>query len=153
MYMQQSLVNLTPSTTAISRFLLPQGIQFQRPDDGFSGAGIVEGFQAFLDNVSLCNIYPSWWLKTFPVKAFKLASEGYARSMVALAALVEDAMEEQSSVKNEEDQTFLERFVEQGMDTVDIVAHLASFISAAIDTVSVGQVWSDTLCIFTDVNH
>ena len=120
----------------MSRFLLPQGIQFQ---GNASWADIVEGFQAFMENAPLCNMYPSWWLKTFPVKAFKLASEGYARSITAQKMLVKEAMEKHSSVKNEEDQTFLERFVEQGMDEMNIVHNLSSFINAGIDTVSVSQ--------------
>ena len=137
--MQQSLVNLTLSTAAISRFLLPQGIQFQGLNADVSGADIVEGFMAFLQNIPLCNIYPSWWLKTFPVKAYKLASEGYARSISVMKVLVEEAIEKHSSVKDEEDQTFLEKWVEQGMDAVDIVHHLSAFTIAGVDTVSVSK--------------
>lgn len=125
---------LLSSTTVISRFLFPKGGMFQGPDA--PGADAVAGFRTFMDNSMLCNKYPIWWLKTFPVKSYKLASDAWARSIAAQKELVQETMEKYSSSTDADDQTFLEQWVEQGKSENEIAFLIGGLLLVATDTVS-----------------
>ena len=115
-------------------FLIPKGASFQGPNS--PGAASVHGFLAFLDNSMTANKYPKWWLKTLPVKSFKLACEGWARSMAGLSNLVQEAMRSYSASADVEEHTFLEQWVEQGMNENQIAFTIGGTMVAATDTVS-----------------
>ena len=90
----------------------------------------------FMDNTARCGMYPAWWLKTFPVKAFKLARIGYHTCLAAHEMIVREAREKYEPSANSDDQTFMEEYVEKGMTDAEILYRLASFLSAATDTVN-----------------
>ena len=115
-------------------FLIPKGASFQGPNA--LGADSVRGFLAFLDNSMIANKYPKWWLKTLPVKSFKLACEGWARSMAGLRDLVQEAMRSYSASADVEEHTFLEQWAEQGMNENEIVFNIGGTMAVATDTVS-----------------
>ena len=113
---------------------MPIKASFQGPNA--PGAESVKGFLTFLENSMLSNRYPKWWLKTLPVKSFKLACDGWARSIAAQNELVQEAMESYSASTDAEEHTFLEQWVEQGMSDNEIAHHLAGMTVVATDTVS-----------------
>ena len=84
----------------------------------------------------ISNKYPTWWLKTFPVKSFKLACDAWAHSIAGQKQLVQEAMEKYSPSTDVDDQTFLEQWVEQGKSTNEIAALIAALLLVATDTVS-----------------
>ena len=107
---------------------------FQGPNA--PGAEAVEGFRVFMDSTMLCNKYPTWWLKTFPVKPFKLACDGFARSIASQQELVQEAMKEYSSSTDVDNQTFLEQWVDQGKSENEIAYLIGTMLAVATDTVS-----------------
>ena len=115
-------------------FLIPKGASFQGPNA--QGADSVHGFLVFMENAVIANKYPKWWLKTLPVKSFKLACEGWARSMAGLRDLVQEAMRSYSASADVEEHTFLEQWAEQGMNENEIVFNIGGTMVAATDTVS-----------------
>ena len=91
---------------------------------------------AFLENALFCSRYPKWWLKTLPVKSFKLACDGWAKSMASQKELVQEAMRNYSASADVEEHTFLEQWVEQGLSENEIAAHIGGMMVVATDTVS-----------------
>ena len=121
-------------TLGMARFAIPQDVAFQGPNS--AGAESVKGFMMFVENSILSNKYPNWWLKTLPVKSFKLACDGWAQSMAAQKELVLEALKTYSPSINAEQHTFLEQWVGEGKNRNEIAFLISGMFAVATDTVS-----------------
>ena len=113
---------------------MPQDVTFQGPNS--TGAETVKNFNMYLENSILSSKYPRWWLKTLPVKSFKLACDGWAKSLAAQKELVEEALKMYSPSTNANEHTFLEQWVKEGKNKNEIAFLISGMLAVATDTVS-----------------
>ena len=124
-----------PSVTAISRFLYPLPVCFQKTNDPRI-YNIFEGMQDFI-NASSAYLYPEFVLKYFPVKAVKVGKEGFKKYKKATLEVLKE-MEEKMKSSSEDftEGTFMEQWKSQGLSYDAIIAIMADFMAAGTDTVS-----------------
>ena len=120
---------------AISRFLYPEAVYFQRNRDQRS-KDVLEGIKDFI-GASEVYLYPKFVLKYFPIQAMKKGKEGFKRYKKAtLDILREMDGKLGTSTEDPAEGTFMEQWIAQGMSHEAIIANMADFLGAGTDTVS-----------------
>jgi cytochrome P450 len=121
------------SAEAISRFLYPLPVCFQKTNDPRI-YNIFEGMQDFI-NASSAYLYPEFVLKYFPVKAVKVGKEGFKKYKKATLEVLKE-MEEKMKSSSEDftEGTFMEQWKSQGLSYDAIIAIMADFMAAGTDT-------------------
>ena len=120
---------------AISRFLYPEAVYFQRNRDQRS-KDVLEGMTDFI-NATEAYLYPKFILKYFPIQAVKKGKEGFKRYKKAASEIIRE-MEEKLGTSTEDpaEGTFMEQWIAQGLSHEAIISNMADFLGAGTDTVS-----------------
>ena len=120
---------------AISRFLYPEAIYFQRNRDQRS-KDVLEGMTDFIDAVD-AYLYPKFILKYFPIQAVKKGKEGFKRYKNAASDILRE-MEEKLGTSTEDpaEGTFMEQWIAQGLSHEAIITNMADFLGNGTHTVS-----------------
>ena len=120
---------------AISRFIYPEAVYFQRNRDQRS-KDVLEGITDFIDAVD-AYLYPKFILKYFPIQAVKKGKEGFKRYKKAASEIIRE-MEGKLGTSTEDpaEGTFMEQWIAQGLSHEAIIANMADFFGAGTDGVS-----------------
>ena len=120
---------------AISRFLYPEAVYFQRNRDQRS-KDVLEGVSDFI-KAGDAYLYPKFVLKYFPIQIVKKGKEGFKKYKKAASDIIRE-MEEKLGTSTEDpaEGTFMEQWISQGLSHEAIISNMADFLGAGTDTVS-----------------